>query len=87
MRSIFRSSLATLNLALKLPATRALLNDLQPDHFAVTWHRAWSLYPLRVVLSGLAADGQTPTEQWQLDARRAGVSVSLLPLLRRGRLH
>jgi hypothetical protein len=81
--------LATVNLALNLPATRALLNGLQPDHFAVTWHRAWSLYPLRVVLLGLAGDGQTPTEQWQLDARRAAVSVSLLALLRRGevRIH
>lgn len=65
--------LATVNLAPNLPATRALLNGLHPDHFAVTWERAWSLYPLRVVLSGLAADGQTPTEQWQLDAHRAAV--------------
>lgn len=78
--------LASVNLALNLPAARALLNGLQPDHFSVTWSRAWSLYPLRIELSGVAADGQTPTEQWQLDASRAAVSVSLRPLLQRGEI-
>jgi len=74
--------LIPVNLALNLPATRAYLNGMQPDHFKVTWERAWSLYPLRVELTGLAADGQTATEQWQLDAVRAAASVSVLPLLK-----
>lgn len=74
--------LVGVNTALNLPATRGLLNDLQPEQFSVTWKRAWSLYPLRVEIVGLAADGQTPTEQWQVDAGRAAASVSLLPLLR-----
>jgi hypothetical protein len=78
--------LVTVNLALSLPATRNLLNGLQPDHFSVDWSRAWSLYPLRVELRDVAADGQTATEQWQLDARRAAVSVSVLPLLQRGEI-
>ena len=78
--------LAIVNVALSLPATRTWLNAMQPDQFSVTWRRAWSPYPLRLVLTGLAADGQTPTEQWQVDARRAGLSVSLLPLLR-GEIH
>jgi hypothetical protein len=73
--------LAAVNTALNLPATRTLLNTLQPEQFQVTWRYAWSLYPLRLELTGVAADGQTPTEQWQIDARRLGVSVSLLPLL------
>ncbi|WP_200344673.1 hypothetical protein [Halochromatium glycolicum] len=70
------------NLALNLPLTRDALNRMQPEQFAVDWTRAWSWYPLRVAISGLAADGQTPSEQWQLDAGRAAVSLSLLPLLR-----
>ncbi|MEA3277218.1 MAG: hypothetical protein U9Q81_18410 [Pseudomonadota bacterium] len=74
--------LIPINLALNLPTTRAYLNSLQPDQFAVTWERAWSLYPLRIELTGVAADGQTPTEQWQVDARHAAASVSLLPLLK-----
>jgi hypothetical protein len=73
--------LVPVNLALNLPATRDYLNGVAPERFAVTWERAWSLYPLRVAVTGLAADGQTPTEQWQVDARRAAASVSLLPLL------
>ncbi len=73
--------LIAVNTALNLPATRTLLNDLQPDSLHVDWRRAWSLYPLRVSVSGVAADGQTRTEQWQLDAERVAVSVSLLPLL------
>lgn len=76
--------LVPVNLALNLPATRAYLNRIAPERFALEWTRAWSWYPLRVELRGLAADGQTATEQWQLDAGRAAASVSLLPLLRDG---
>jgi hypothetical protein len=74
--------LVGVNVALNVPATRTFLNALQPEQFRVTWERAWSLYPLRVELDGVVADGQTPTEQWQVDAQRAAASVSLLPLLR-----
>jgi hypothetical protein len=73
--------LILINLALNLPATRVYLNGIQPDRFAVSWERAWSLYPLRLELAGLAADGQTPAEQWQVDAEHAAASVSLLPLI------
>lgn len=73
--------LVAVNAALNLPATRALINGLQPEQFQVTWERAWSLYPLRLELNGVAADGQTPTEQWQVDAGHAAASISLLPLL------
>ena len=69
------------NLALNLPATRDYLNSLRPDRLAIGWERAWSWYPLRVEFRGFAADGQTPTEQWQVDAERAAASVSLWPLL------
>jgi hypothetical protein len=79
---LFALYLVAVNLALNLPVTRDRLNSLQPEQFSVTWERAWSLYPLRVGLAGLAADGQTPSEQWQVDAGRAAASVSLLPLLK-----
>jgi hypothetical protein len=78
--------LITVNAALNLLGTRDLLSHLQADSFNLSWRRAWSLYPLRVSLTGVAADGQTPTEQWQLDAERVAVSISLLPLLD-GELH
>ena len=95
MRTLLRRSVVTLltlvalylipvNLALNLPATRAYLNRIAPDRFTLEWTRAWSWYPLRVELRGLAADGQTATEQWQVDAARTSASVSLLPLLRDG---
>lgn len=74
--------LIPVDLALNLPATRNYLNNIQSDRLAVTRERAWSLYPLRFELTGLAADGQTPTEQWQVDAQSAAVSVSPLPLLK-----
>ena len=73
--------LLVVNVALNLPATRDLINGMQPDRLSLTWKRAWSLYPLRVQLRGLAADGQTPIEQWQLDAAHVGASVALVPLL------
>ncbi len=76
--------LIPVNLALNLPATRDYLNRIAPERFAIEWSRAWSWYPLRVELRGLAADGQTATEQWQVDSARAAASVSLLPLLREG---
>ena len=74
--------LIPVNLFLNLPAAQVWLNSLQPDALALTWERAWSWYPLRVEMRGLAADGQTAVEQWQVDAGSAGASVSLVPLLR-----
>jgi len=74
--------LIPVNLLLNLPAAQVWLNSLQPDALALTWERAWSWYPLRVEVRGLAADGQTAVEQWQVDAGSAGASVSLVPLLR-----
>ncbi len=74
--------LIPVNLLLNLPAAQQWLNSLQPDVLTLTWERAWSWYPLRVQVRGLAADGQTAVEQWQVDADTAGASVALVPLLR-----
>jgi hypothetical protein len=73
--------LVGVNLLLAMPQTRDFLNRLQPEQFSISWERAWTWYPLRVELQGAHADGQTRKEQWQVDARRAGASLSLLALL------
>lgn len=74
--------LVLVNAALNLPATRDYLNRLQPETFAVSWQRAWSPWPLRVVFTGVAADGATPTAQWQVDAGLVAASVSIPALFR-----
>lgn len=80
--SLWTIYLVPVNLALNLPLTQRQLNALQPDSFAISWERGWSLYPLRVELRGFTTDGQTPTRQWQADAASVGASVSLPSLLR-----
>lgn len=73
--------LGVINLLLARPETRAYLNGLAPERFAIDWRRAWSWYPLRLELDGVHVDGQLPKEQWQIEARQAAASVALLPLL------
>ena len=73
--------LALVNLALNLPLTQTLLNQFRPDRYEVGWERAWSWYPLRVHARGIAANGQTATQQWQANAPAASATVSVLPLL------
>lgn len=75
--------LVLINLALTLPLTQTLLNQLKPDKFSVSWDRAWSWYPFRVHAEGVFVNGQTSSQQWQAEATRASASVSLLPLLTR----
>ncbi|MCG6940789.1 MAG: hypothetical protein LJE69_06015 [Thiohalocapsa sp.] len=52
----------------------------------MTWQRAWSWYPPHIEIRGLAADGQTPDLQWQLDTPDVAASVSPWALLR-GTVH
>ena len=77
--------LVIVNAMVNLPMVQARLNALAPERFALAWQRAWSWYPLHIEIRGLAADGQTPSLQWQLDAPAAAASVSPWALLR-GRL-
>ena len=60
--------LGLINLALSLPVTQSLINQIKPDKFAVSWERAWSWYPFRVHAAGVSANGQTG-DRWS--ARRA----------------
>jgi len=75
--------LVLVNLALNLPLTRKLINDIRPARFAVSWDRAWSLYPLRVEVRGVTANGQTRSQQWQAEAGAVSASMAALPLLSR----
>ena len=73
--------LLLINLALSLPATQTLINQIKPDKFAVSWDRAWSWYPFRVHATGVSANGQTGKQQWQVDSPQASASISLIPLI------
>ena len=73
--------LAVINIALSLPVTQTLINQIRPDKFSVSWEQAWSWYPFRVHATGVSANGQTGTQQWQLDSPQASASISLIPLI------
>jgi hypothetical protein len=73
--------LLLVNTALYLPVTQDLVNRLRPDKFQVSWERAWSWYPTRVHVRGLAMDGQSRSQQWQAAAPEASASIALLPLV------
>jgi hypothetical protein len=73
--------LGLINLALSLPVTQSLINQIKPDKFSVSWDKAWSWYPFRVHARGVSANGQSRGQQWQVDAPEASASISLIPLL------
>jgi hypothetical protein len=73
--------LAIGNLALRLPLTQVLVNKVRPDKFEVSWDAAWTFYPFRVHVRGLAANGQSRRQQWQLELTAGSGSIALLPLL------
>ena len=57
--------LVLINAALNLPFTQNIVNGIKPDKFAVSWDRAWSLYPFNVHALGVSANGQSRSQQWQ----------------------
>ena len=73
--------LGLINIALSLPVTQNLINQIKPDKFAVSWEKAWSWYPFRVHATGVSANGQSRGQQWQVDAPEASASISLIPLI------
>ena len=75
--------LGLVNGALNLPLTQELVNGIRPEKFHVTWERAWTLLPFRVHVRGLAANGQTRKQQWQVSAAAASASINPLVLFRR----
>ena len=75
------SYLLLVNAALRLPLTQTLVNQVRPEKFNASWESAWTWYPFRVHVTGLSANGQSRSQQWQLDAREVSVSIALLPLV------
>jgi len=73
--------LVLINAALNLPLTQTIVNGIKPDKFAVSWDRAWSLYPFNVHALGVSANGQSKSQQWQVQAPEASASISLVALL------
>jgi hypothetical protein len=68
------------NLALQLPLTRTLLNQIKPDKFYITWESAWTWYPFRFHFKNASGDGQSKSQQWEFEAHAVAASIDLLPL-------
>lgn len=73
--------LVLVNGLLRLPLTQDLINGFRPEKFHVSWDSAWTWYPFRVNVSGLSANGESRSQQWQVEASTAAGSVSIVPLL------
>ena len=69
------------NLALLRPVTQDLINAVKPEKFRVTWQKAWTWYPFRVHAVGVWANGESRTQQWQLETPAISASIAVLPLL------
>ncbi|MGI9535909.1 MAG: hypothetical protein ACR2PB_02480 [Desulfocapsaceae bacterium] len=72
--------LLLINVALNLPLTQTIVNNIKPEKYRVTWSRAWSFYPFRVHARTIFANGQSSSQQWQAEAPAASASISLLSL-------
>jgi hypothetical protein len=75
--------LALVNLALNLPLTQSLINQHRPEKYAVHWDWAWSWSPLKIHATGISANGQTSSQQWQADVSAASATVAIAPLFRK----
>lgn len=73
--------LALINIALNLPLTQTLVNQIKPEKFMVTWDRAWSFYPFRVHARNIFANGQSRSQQWQAEGPAASASISPISLV------
>ena len=75
--------LIMVNGLLQLQLTQDVVNKIRPEKFYVTWEQAWSWYPFRSHAEGIFANDQARTQQWEVTARSASGSISLLPLVLR----
>ncbi len=73
--------LLVINAALNVQFTQNSINQIKPDKFAVSWERAWSLYPFHLDVRGIDVNGQAQSQQWQVQSPAASASISLLSLL------
>lgn len=75
--------LVLVNLALNVPLTQTLVNKAKPEKFTVYWDKAWSWHPFRVHAEGVSVNGQSRSQQWQVDLPAASASIAILPLVTR----
>lgn len=71
------------NLALNLPVTQTLINQIRPEKFQVQWDGAWTVYPFRIYANSVSVNGQSNSQQWQVELHSASASIALLPLILR----
>ena len=69
------------NALLRLPLTQDVVNMIRPEKFSASWEGAWTWYPFRVHATGLSVNGQSRSQQWQLEAGQASASIAMLPLV------
>ena len=73
--------LLLINVALQLPLTQTLINQIRPEKFHVTWENAWSWYPFRIHAQDVTASGQSRSQQWQVEVTSASGTINPLPLV------
>jgi len=69
------------NLALQLPLTRTLINQIRPDKFFITWERAWTWYPFRFHFRNASGNGQSRSQQWEFEAQSVAASIHVPQLI------
>lgn len=69
------------NLALRLPVTQTLINQIRPDKFSISWESAWTYYPFRFHIRNASGNGQSRSQQWEFEVESVSASIDALPLL------
>ncbi|MCB1502275.1 MAG: hypothetical protein KDK07_21260 [Bauldia sp.] len=69
--------LVVANAVLNLPATQALINRSQDGKIALQWDSAWSILPFRLHVSGLKVNGQSWSQQFEIDAPSVSASLDV----------
>ncbi len=75
------SYVVLLNLALQLPLSQSLINQIKPDKFHISWESAWTWYPFRLHVENASANGQSRSQQWEFSVRTLSASIDILPLI------
>jgi len=68
------------NLALQLPLTQSLINQIRPEKFNISWENAWTLYPFRFYIRNASGNGQSRSQQWEFETESVSASIAVLPL-------
>ena len=68
------------NLALQLPLTQTLINQIRPEKFNITWENAWTWYPFRFHVRKAMGNGQSRSQQWEFETEAVSASIAVLPL-------